>query len=139
VLLLDTHAWVWCVAGDARRLGRRARQLIARAAADDDVRISAASVFEVTALHTAGRLRLARSPAQWVRDALDAAGLRLAPVSADIAMDAGSIPRDALADPLDRILVATARQLDASFVTADARILEFAGRTRAVHVHDASR
>ena len=93
LLLLDTHAWVWSVAGDTRRVGRRARQLIARAEAQDAIRVSSATVFEVAALHTAGRLRLARSPEQWVRDALGVAGVRLAPLSADIALDAGIIPR----------------------------------------------
>ena len=139
LLLLDTHAWVWSVAGDTRRVGRRARQLIARAEAQDAIRVSSATVFEVAALHTAGRLRLARSPEQWVRDALSVAGVRLAPLSADIALDAGIIPRTALADPLDRLLVATARQLDATFLTADTRILDFATATRNVRVHDASR
>jgi PIN domain nuclease of toxin-antitoxin system len=139
LLLLDTHAWVWSVAGDTRRVGRRARQLIARAEAQDAIRVSSATVFEVAALHTAGRLRLARSPEQWVRDALGVAGVRLAPLSADIALDAGTIPRTALADPLDRLLVATARQLDATFLTADTRILDFAAATRNVRVYDASR
>jgi len=139
LLLLDTHAWIWSVAGDTRRVGRRARQLIACAEAQDAIRISSATVFEVAALHTAGRLSLARPPEQWVREALGVAGIRLAPLSADIALDAGIIPRTALADPLDRLLVATARQLDATFLTADARILDFAAATRNVRVHDASR
>lgn len=139
LLLLDTHAWLWSVTGEARRVGRRARQLIARAEAEDAIRVSTASVFEVTALHTAGRLRLARAPEQWAREALDLTGIRVAPLSADIAVDAGMIPRAALADPLDRLLVATARQLDAMFLTADVRILNFASVTRNVRVHDASR
>lgn len=139
LLLLDTHVWVWSVEGDIRRVGRKARHLLSRAEARDAIRISSATVFEVAALHTAGRLRLARALEQWIRDALGVAGVRLAPVSADIALDAGSIPRAALADPLDRLLVSTARQLDATFVTSDARILEYASATRNVRVHDARR
>ena len=54
-----------------------------------------------------------------------------------IAIDAGSIPRDALADPLDRLLVATARRLDATFLTGDRRILEYAASTGNVRVQDA--
>jgi PIN domain nuclease of toxin-antitoxin system len=53
-------------------------------------------------------------------------------------VDAGYIPRTALADPMDRLLVATARQLDATFVTADRAILTYA-RGGHVRVHDASR
>ena len=57
----------------------------------------------------------------------------------NVASDAGQIPREALAGPIDRLLVATARQLDALFLTADSRILEYASSQRNVHVHDASR
>ena len=39
---------------------------------------------------------------------------------------------------MDRLLVATARQLDATFLTSDARILDYASKTRDVHAHDAS-
>jgi PIN domain nuclease of toxin-antitoxin system len=37
------------------------------------------------------------------------------------------------------MLVATARQLEATLVTRDRRILEYAARTSAVRVHDATR
>ena len=43
-----------------------------------------------------------------------------------------------LGDPMDRLLVATARQLNATFVTADRAILAYA-RGGHVRVHDASR
>jgi PIN domain nuclease of toxin-antitoxin system len=135
VLLLDTHVWVLSVEGDVRRIGRRARQALMRAESRESIRISPASLFELTALHTLGRVRLARPVAQWVDEALDAAGVRIAELSPSIAIDAGSIPRDALADPLDRLLVATARRLDATFLTSDARILDYAASTANVRVH----
>ena len=139
MLLLDTHVWVWSADGDTRRVGRRARQALLKAESRDDVRISPVTMFEVTALHTLGRLRLARSLDQWIQDAMDAAGVRIAELTPAIAIDAGTIPRTALADPLDRLLVATARQLDAVFLTADSRILEYAVRTRNLHAQDAER
>ena len=137
MLLLDTHVWIWSAEADARRVGRRARQLLSRAGADDHIRISPATVFEVTALHAAGRLRLALPVEQWIRRALESPGVRIAELSPAIAIDAGSIPRAALADPMDRLLVATARQLDATFLTSDTRILDYASDTGNVRVHDA--
>ena len=113
-----------------------ARQALLKAESRDDIRISPVTLFEVTALHTLGRLRLARPLDQWVDDSLDAAGVRLAELTPSVAIDAGAIPRAALADPLDRLLVSTARQLDAVFLTADARILEYAARTRNLHAHE---
>ena len=138
MVLLDTHVWLWSVEGDARRIGRRTRQLLSRAESREAIRVSPATVFEVAALHTLGRLRLARPLEQWIRESLAAAGIRMAELSPAMALDAGAIPRDALADPLDRLLVATARALQATFLTSDTRILEYAANTRGVRVQNAS-
>ena len=136
MLLLDTHAWIWTVEGDERRIGRRSRRMIARAAEQEAARVSAATVFEIVALHTAGRLNLAQPPEEWIDTLLESSGVRLAELTRGVAVDAGFIPRAALADPLDRLLVATARQLDATFLTGDARILAYAAKTGNVRAHD---
>ena len=136
MVLLDTHAWIWSVEGDTRRVGRKAQALLERAEVQERIRLSPVSIFEVMALHTSGRLRLSRPAEGWVRDSVSAAGVRLAEVTPAIAIDAGAIPRTALAEPLDRLLVATARQLDATFLTADQQILQYARDTRNVRAHD---
>lgn len=137
MVLLDTHAWVWSQMGEVRYIGRRSRQLLNRAERLNRIRVSAASIFEVAALHTAGRLRLSRPVEQWIREALSMPGAALSELTPSIAIDAGCIPRTALADPLDRLLVATARQLDATLLTADRRILDYASQTGVVSVQDA--
>lgn len=138
MVLLDTHVWLWSVHGDARRVGRRTRQLLARAETKDAIRVSAVTLFELTALHTLGRIRLTLAPEQWIREALRAGRARIAELSPRIAIDAGAIPRDALADPLDRLLVATALNHDATFVTSDTRILDYARTSTPLRVHSAS-
>jgi PIN domain nuclease of toxin-antitoxin system len=82
-------------------------------------------------------VRLSRSLEQWIDEALGAAGVRIAELSPAIAIDAGSIPREALADPIDRLLTATARRLDALLLTGDARILDYATSTGNVRAQDA--
>lgn len=136
MLLLDTHTWIWTVEGDARRVGRRSRRLIAQAEGREAVRVSTATLFEIVALHTSGRLRLAQPAEQWIEASLDRPGVRVAELTRGVAVDAGFIPRPALPDPLDRVVVATARQLDALLLTADAAILAYAARTGNVRVHD---
>ena len=136
MVLLDTHAWIWSIEGDVRRVGRKAQALLARAEGQERIRVSPVSIFEIVALHAAGRLRLSRPAEGWIRESLAAAGVRLAEVTPSIAIDAGAIPRTALADPLDRLLVATARQLDATFLTADQQILQYARTTSNVRAHD---
>lgn len=138
MLLLDTHVWIWSANGDTGRVGPRSRLLLLKAEAREAIRVSPVTIFELSALHASGRLRLARPLEHWVGDSLGAAGVRVAELTSSVAVDAGSIPRTALADPLDRLLVSTARHLDAVFVTADRQILEYASDTGNVRVHDAS-
>ena len=139
MFLLDTHVWIWTLERETGRIGQRTRRVIDRWAAQDALRVSLVSVFEVSALYAAGRLRLARPLEQWVQAALDPVGIRLAPVSLDVAVDAGAIGRDVLPDPLDRLIAAAARQMGATLVTRDSRILEYAAGTGTVRVHDAAR
>ena len=139
MLLLDTHVWIWILAGDARRIGRRARVLLTRAESRDANRISPVTLFEVMALHAAGRLHLTRPPDEWIRQAMASAPVRIAELSASIAIDAGRISRDVLGDPMDRLLVATAAEMDATLLTADARIFQYAARSRTLRTADVSR
>jgi len=138
VILLDTHVWLWSGDGDISKIGRRTRQMLARAESREAIRVSPVTLFEIAALHSLGRLRLSRPLEAWIDEALGAAGVRIAELSPAVAVDAGGLSRTALADPLDRLLVATARRLDATFLTCDARILDYAASTRNVRVHDAS-
>lgn len=137
-MLLDTHTWIWAAADEPGKLGPKTRRLIARAAAGGTLIVTAASVFEITALATAGRLRLNQSAEKWIRDSIVHGGLRVISIDLDIAMDAGTIPASALADPVDRMLVATARAYDVPLVTRDRQIIDYANRSRLVRISDAA-
>lgn len=113
--------------------------MISQAAGRGAVRVSAASVFEIVALHTAGRVLLAQLPGQWIETSLDRSGIRIAEVTRAVAVEAGFIPRTALPDPVDRLLIATARQLDATCLTADAALLAYGARSGNVRLQDLGR
>ncbi len=100
--------------------------------------VSSASAFEIAALHTAGRLKFNQPAERWIRESIERARLRILDVSAAIASDAGAVPADQLPDPIDRLLVASARDRDLDLVTRDGAILAYAMRTRLVRVVDAS-
>jgi len=141
-VLLDTHVWIWAADGGAK-LGPKTRRRLSkpsRGASTDTptVLVSAASIFEMAALHTAGRLRFTHSVERWIRESVDRGRLRVVDIDLDIALDAGMMPASALADPIDRWLVATAREHAVPLVTADRRILAYASSTRLVRVIDAS-
>lgn len=138
-MLLDTHTWLWHAMGDAKRIAPRARREVDRATDRGALVVSVVSVFEVTSLAASGRLHLATSPDAWIRQSIDAGRIRIAEMTMAVAIEAGSIPRLMLPDPMDRLLVATARNLDVPLVTRDARILDYIRTSRVGRALDAGR
>lgn len=139
MFLLDTHVWIWTLEREKGLIGGRTRRLIDRWAAHDTLRVSPISAFEIAWLSAAGRVALSRSVGEWVDSALEPVGIRLAPLTVHAALDAGAMGRGAVPDPVDRLLIATARALDGTLVTRDRRILDYAAETSAVRVHDAAK
>jgi PIN domain nuclease of toxin-antitoxin system len=126
-LLLDTHAWIWVMEG-APGIPAAARTSIEQAATAGRLWVSAISVWEVAMLVAKGRVVFSTDVHAWVRQALAAPGLHLAPLSPEIAVASASLSGVFHGDPADRILVATARALTARFVTADRAIIEYSRR-----------
>jgi PIN domain nuclease of toxin-antitoxin system len=73
---------------------------------------------------------------EWVETALGKPGVHLAALEPAIAVDSTRLPELIRGDPADRILIATARRLGATLVTADHEILSY-GRRGYVSVMDA--
>lgn len=126
-LLLDTHVWIWLVNAEPG-LSMRVRRAISTSAVESRVLVSAISVWELGMLEAKGRIRLEQDCETWVRRALGLAGMRLVPVDDRVAIASTRLPGAFHGDPADRMLVATARVLDATLVTRDADILTY-GRT----------
>ncbi len=122
LLLLDTHALVWS-AEERPRLGSAAKRAINIAARLNQVAVSAISPWEVALLVSKGRLHLSTDVMVWVRDALSMPGVNLVPLEPEIAVASTRLPFEMHPDPADRILVATARHLGATLVTADQALL----------------
>ena len=125
-VVLDTHALVWLLDGN-RRLGPDSRALIASAAGRAAVSFSAISAWEIAMLVAKGRLELDRDVLDWLANAARLPGIRTAPLSVEISVASTRLPGELHGDPADRLIVATARQLDATLVTADRALLGYAG------------
>ena len=124
-LVLDTHAWIWLMEGDAR-IAPPARRIIERCATDGELLVSSISPWEVGMLEAKGRITFDQDCIDWVRDALSAPGIRLAPATPEIAVASTRLPGDFHGDPADRIITATARAHACPLVTADAAIIRYA-------------
>ena len=122
--LLDTHVLVWLLSGSAR-LGAQARPFLQQAAQDNALLVSAITPWEIAMLVSKGRQTLDRDVGEWVAAALALPGIRLAPLSPEIDVASTRLPGQIHADPADRILVATARHVDAVLVTEDQRLLDY--------------
>jgi PIN domain nuclease of toxin-antitoxin system len=123
--VLDTHAWVWRVSGD-RRLSRRARTTIDRAARRGDLYLSIYSVWEMAKKVEKGQLALDRPLDEWLDAALAVEGLQLIELTRPILVDSCRLPQPFHGDPADQIIVATTRSLSAALVTKDARLRDYA-------------
>lgn len=124
--VLDTHVWIWMVEGAPDALSPSAIDAIEKAGKQGAVLVSAISVWEVAMLQSKGRISLSRPIDDWVRAALGAPGVRLLPLSPEIAIDSTRLPGDPHGDPADRILMASARVTGGRLATCDAEILQYA-------------
>lgn len=121
MIVLDTHALLWWLAG-APQLSPAASRAITEAVAADRVVVSTISVLEIVTAVRRGRLHLTMSVAQWLADARQLPELRFEPVSAEIAELAGGFGEDMHGDPADRLIAATALVLGAPLATADEKL-----------------
>jgi PIN domain nuclease of toxin-antitoxin system len=138
LLLLDTHVWLWFALGNADRLGEAARRKIEDAAYQGKLAVSAITLWEIGMLEAKGRIILGAPCEKWVANALKLPGLRLIGLEPEIAIASTRLPGEFHPDPADRILVATARTLDATLVTVDERIISY-GKAGYLRVCEATR
>jgi PIN domain nuclease of toxin-antitoxin system len=103
-LLLDTHAFLWWIAGD-NALSPRVRAAIADHA--NAVFVSAASVWEIATKHRIGKLPGVEAIVHDLAAAVDAQGFTALPVQLPHGQTAGALPGP-IRDPFDRMLIAQA-------------------------------
>ncbi len=130
-VLLDTCAVIWLANGDPLRV--QAADAIVAAGLTGGIFISPVAAWEVGLL-SRPRIRgkaapqFLPDPKTWFARAMAGPGIKPAPFTPDIAIDASHLPAGLHGDPADRLIVATARQLGISVVTRDTRILAYARR-----------
>ncbi|QTA93360.1 type II toxin-antitoxin system VapC family toxin [Desulfonema magnum] len=125
LILLDTHVWIWLMNGDKTLGSSVCLEAINNAAANGNIRISAISIWEIGMLEAKGRISFSGDVLTWVEQALTAPGVRLAPITPKIAIESSRLPGDFHGDPADRIIVAATRELGATLITRDRKIIEY--------------
>ena len=129
-LLLDTHVLVWAESLD-QRLGPITRAMLLDTS--HTLLVSPITTLEISRLIALSRLTLRKPLRDWLESAKQHLGFEDAPFTHRAAIDSYELPDPFHKDPADRMLVATARELDCPLITADDLILSFPH----VKTHDA--
>lgn len=120
--LLDTHAWIWWVHGDAR-LGRATLDALDALPSGNRPAISSISLWEVATLVELERLVLPQPLERWFEAAADARTVQVLPITPAIAAEVARLPSTFHRDPADRLIVATSRVVGYPLVTRDRAIV----------------
>jgi PIN domain nuclease of toxin-antitoxin system len=135
-LLLDTHTIIW-LAG--RGLSEQTLRAIERAEDDGGNFVSPITAWEIGLLaranaRTQEAVQFLPDARVWLTDLMARFRLAAAPLTCEMAVSASFLPGSLHRDPADRLLIATARELDLVLLTADSAILDYAaqGHVRAI-------
>jgi len=115
MIVLDSHIWFWWVNGENRRLPSF---ILAEIEAAPRVGVSPVSCFELALAHQRGRLELSLPIRDWFALALAGSDVELLPLTPLISARAVELP-DIHRDPFDRIIIATAIEMEARIASVD--------------------
>jgi PIN domain nuclease of toxin-antitoxin system len=132
-LLIDTHVWIWLVRAEDR-IPKDVLELVLVAAGAGSMFLSVMSIWELSLLDAKGRISLNMPCLSWVQTALDRSRAQTVALTPEVAVSCHQLPGGLHSDPIDRILVATARAEGLTLVTRDKAILDYAaqGHVRAL-------
>lgn len=121
-LLLDTCAIIWAVSAP-QFLSKKAKSVLGLPEAE--ICYSPMSCAEIAWASERKRIVIDRHWKIWFRHYVDLNRWRAVPIDLDIVEEAYSLPAPFHADPIDRLLVATARLHGMHLVTGDQKILGY--------------
>jgi PIN domain nuclease of toxin-antitoxin system len=134
-LLLDTHIWIWASgnAGGPSRFAHWIGPWIELAAREQRLLVSATSAWEIALKSQRGDLRIHADLRTWVQDQKRFPGVRVKPMTTRLVISSVELPPwirpsdgKEHRDPCDRFLVAQARLSNATLITCDELILDYA-------------
>jgi PIN domain nuclease of toxin-antitoxin system len=121
--VLDTHAWIWWVSND-KRLGKSFVNALDNLPADQRPWLCDISLWETATLFERGRISFNVDFEEWMEAAAHPRTVRIAPISAAIAVEVASLPKWFHRDPADRLIVATCRALKLPLLSKDKLIAQ---------------
>lgn len=128
-ILVDTHIWLWHLNGDTS-LSSKVKKIIDTCASENELYLSAISVWEIAMLVKKNKISLNTSCQAWIDKSLSLPGISLIPLSPEIAIESCELSGNFHGDPADRIIVASAKIENLSLISRDKKIASYC------HKHD---
>ncbi len=122
--LLDTHVWIWWNMAPAK-LSRKARAAIENTDRYSEMLLSVISTWEFCKINEKGRIGISCDSEEWMAEALQMPKLRLVSLMPSIAYRSTILPQPFHDDWADQIIVATARDENATIITKDQLIRDY--------------
>jgi len=122
--MLDTHTWIWWHM-NPKKLSQKVKKIIENTNNYEEILLSAISPWEFSKLLEKKKIGISCDPEDWINSALDMPKFRLVHLSPVLAYRSTALPQPFHSDPADQIIVATAREENATILTKDERILAY--------------
>ncbi|MBU3916296.1 type II toxin-antitoxin system VapC family toxin [bacterium] len=122
--LLDTHTWIWWHMNPSN-LSKMVIELISDSDNYSELLLSSISPWEFSKLLEKKRIGISCNPENWFKKAFNMPKFRLVDLSRSIAYHSTILPQPFHKDPGDQIIVATAREENATILTKDDKIREY--------------
>ena len=120
-VVADSHAVVWYVQS-SKRLSERVAEVLAEAETERALEVSVATFIDLWYVSQTTEAITAAQLAALKQRLVSSEAVRIEPVTVNVVDATMNIPRTVLADPWDRLIVATAIALRVPLVTRDSEI-----------------
>lgn len=125
MIVLDTHVLIWWVNGDTEKISPKAQTTIQNEISNGEIIISSISAWEIAMLVNKECITLSMDLEQWLLLIEQIETVKFYAIDNEIALKSTQLPGEFHKDPADRMIVATARKLGATLISADEKILKY--------------
>lgn len=125
MIVLDTHILIWWATGDLKKLSSNAIAAIDQETQAGEIIISSISAWEIAMLINKDRIVISMDLDEWLFTIEQIDAVKFYAVDNDIAIKSANLPGEFHKDLADRMIVATARKLGSSLITADEKIINY--------------
>ncbi len=126
MIVLDTHIWRWFIDLELRsKLTKSQMDSIVAHLENCEAGVSVVSCWEIAKKVELGKLQLRYPVEDWISMALSYPGIQLLNLTPQIAIESTKLPGSFHRDPMDQIIVATARIYNCPLVTSDEKLLDY--------------